>query len=604
MTSDLDINDNVLAELRSAADIVEVIGDHTRLKKAGRSWKGLCPFHNERTPSFTVDRDKGLYHCFGCGAGGDVIHFVRQIDRLDFPEAVEALASRFGVSIPRRAARDGRIDRREKLLEAVAAAHRFYVGELERPGNPAAAYLESRGVSGDLVRRLGLGFAPAGWDSLARALSAAFPENVLLEAGLLQPGQEGKRAYDRFRERLLFVVRDDRGRPVGFGGRALASGAEPKYLNSPESPLFQKKRLLYGLSDARDAIRRRERVILVEGYFDHLAMAAAGLDETVASMGTALTPEQCEKLRRLVERVVVCYDGDPAGRAATRSALSLILAQGFQAAVVRLPDGEDPHDVLRREGPRSVSDRVEGAADYLAWLLDDLRPEDPALTSAEKTGRTEAVLDVVRAIPDPIRRYEECRRVSRRVAVPLEVLWQRIAPAAVRPAPPTPPAAGTTAAPGVLSSAEIPAAERWILQILLSASECKSLITEGLRDEYVTHPAVRRILETLRRTEEGLETIDFQRQIAHLTEEDRIFVSGIALEEHPAATPRGVESALKQLERRYLEREESEIQRAIEQADAGQRPDLRELILRKEEISRRKAKLGRARKWERKELGD
>src|SRR5512143_623383 len=357
MISDLDINDNVLAELRSAADIVEVIGDHTRLKKAGRSWKGLCPFHNERTPSFTVDRDKGLYHCFGCGAGGDVIHFVRQIDRLDFPEAVEALASRFGVSIPRRAARDGRIDRREKLLEAVAAAHRFYVGELERPGNPAAAYLESRGVSGDLVRRLGLGFAPAGWDSLARALSAAFPENVLLEAGLLQPGQEGKRAYDRFRERLLFVVRDDRGRPVGFGGPALPSGAQPKYLDSPDSPLFQKKRLLYGLSDARDAMRRRERVILVEGYFDHLAMAAAGLDETVASMGTALTPEQCEKLRRLVERVVVCYDGDPAGLAATRSALSLILAQGFQAAVVRLPDGEDPHDVLRREGPRSVSDR-------------------------------------------------------------------------------------------------------------------------------------------------------------------------------------------------------------------------------------------------------
>src|SRR5262249_10567253 len=194
--SDLDITDSVLAELRSAADIVQIVGEHTRLKKAGRSWKGLCPFHNERTPSFTVDREKGLYHCFGCGAGGDVIHFVRQIDRLDFPEAVEALASRFGVSIPRRVSRDGRPARREKLLEVVAAAHRFYAAELGKPANGAAAYLEKRGVPPELVRRLALGYAPAGWDSLSRALSPAFPEALLLEAGLLQPGQEGKRAYD------------------------------------------------------------------------------------------------------------------------------------------------------------------------------------------------------------------------------------------------------------------------------------------------------------------------------------------------------------------------------------------------------------------------
>ena len=606
MTSDLDINDNVLAELRSAADIVEVIGDHTRLKKAGRAWKGLCPFHNERTPSFTVDRDKGLYHCFGCGAGGDVIHFLRQIDRLDFPEAVEALASRFGVAIPRRASRDGRPDRREKLLEVIAAAHRFYVAELGRPGNAAAAYLEKRGVGPQLASRLALGYAPAGWDSISRALSGAYPEALLLEAGLLQPGQPGKRAYDRFRDRLLFVVRDERGRPVGFGGRALAPDAEPKYLNSPESPVFVKKRLLYGLSDARDAMRRRERAILVEGYFDHLAMVAAGLEETVASMGTALTPEQCERLRRLVPAVVVCYDGDAAGRAATRSALSLLLAQGFQASVARLPEGDDPHDVLSREGARSLSERVDGAADYLTWLLGEVRPEEPGLSSAAKSERVEIVLGTLRAIPDPVLRYEECRRVSRHVAVPIEVLWSRIAPREARTGPPASSGApGTTPPARVLSHAEIPAPERWILQILLSDSECKSLVVQGLHEEYVSHPTVRRVVAALAREGGGSEVVDFQRQIAQLTEEDRIFVAGIALEEHPAATPRGVESALKQLERRYLEREESEIQRAIEQADAGGRSDLRDLMLRKEEISRRKSKLGRARKWERKdELGD
>src|SRR6516164_1365071 len=182
--SDLDITDHVLAELRSAADIVEVIGEHTRLKKAGRSWKGLCPFHNERTPSFTVDRDKGLYHCFGCGAGGDVIHFVRQMDRLDFPEAVEALASRFNVTIPRRASRGPRDDRREKLLEAMAAAQRFYAGRLAEKGSKAAAYLEGRGVPRELWTSLGLGHAPDSWDSLSKALSASYPEAVLAEAGL------------------------------------------------------------------------------------------------------------------------------------------------------------------------------------------------------------------------------------------------------------------------------------------------------------------------------------------------------------------------------------------------------------------------------------
>ena len=203
--SDLDITDSVMAELRSAADIVQVIGEHTRLKKAGRSWKGLCPFHNERTPSFTVDREKGLYHCFGCGAGGDVIHFVRQMDRLDFPEAVEALASRFGVTIPRRISRGPRQDRREKLLEALSAAHRFYQAELAKPENKAAAYLKDRGVTQELGRRLALGYAPDSWDSISKSLSPAFPESLLVEAGLLQPRQDGRSgAYDRFRDRLIF----------------------------------------------------------------------------------------------------------------------------------------------------------------------------------------------------------------------------------------------------------------------------------------------------------------------------------------------------------------------------------------------------------------
>lgn len=600
MTTDLDITDQVLAELRSASDIVEVIGEHTRLKKAGRSWKGLCPFHNERTPSFTVDRDKGLYHCFGCGAGGDVIHFVRQMDRLEFPEAVEALASRFGVTIPRRA-RGPRDDRRERLLEAAAAAHRFYVGELARPENKSAAYLSERGVTPELVSRLSLGHAPDSWDALSRALTPVYPEALLVEAGLLQPGQDGKRAYDRFRDRLLFVLRDDRGRPVGFGGRVLSPEGEPKYLNSPESPIFQKKRTLYGLSDARDAIRRRERVVLVEGYFDHLALVAAGIDETVASMGTALTPEQAEKLHRLAPRVVVCYDGDAAGRSATRGALTLLLGQGFSARVVRLPGGTDPHDVLRSEGPESLAARVEDAPDALTWLLEgaDADPAAPGLSSEEKSERIARILEVLGAIPDTILRHEECRRLARHVAVPLELLWERIRPrtAGTKPALAPLPRPGTPGNALVLSTGEMPASERRLLQMLMGEPEHKSLILSTLKDEILTHPTAVRIVAALRRGTENGEGVDFQRQIAHLTEEDRILVSGIALEDHPAPTDKGVEGLLKDLEKKYLDRESAEIQEAIVRASAASSSDLDDLIRRKQEIMRRHGELSRSPRW-------
>ncbi|MEO8190279.1 MAG: DNA primase [Acidobacteriota bacterium] len=601
MTNDLDITDSVLAELRSAADIVEVIGEHTRLKKAGRSWKGLCPFHNERTPSFTVDRDKGLYHCFGCGAGGDVIHFVRQMDRLEFPEAVEALAGRFGVTVPRRE-RGPRDDRREKLIEAVAAAHRFYRGELAKPDSRAAAYLSERGVTADMVARLELGQAVDSWDSLSRALSAAYPESLLIEAGLLQPGQDGKRAYDRFRDRLLFVLRDDRGRPVGFGGRVLSPEGEPKYLNSPESPIFQKKRTLYGLSAARDAIRKRERVVLVEGYFDHLALLAAGIEETVASMGTALTPEQAEKLRRLAPRVVVCYDGDSAGRAATRGALALLLAQGFSARVAKLPAGKDPHDVLREEGPERLAGRIDQAPEALDWLLDrdgaGSNPMEAGLSPADKSDRIAGILEILQAVPDTILRHEECRRLSRQVAVPLDILWERIRPKTGRAGLTAPPARpGTPGNPPVLREGEIPASERKLLHVLMNEPENNPRILSTLKDEFLTHPLVMRVVQAFRDSASDGEGVDFHRQIAHLTAEDRILVSGIALEDRPAPTEKGVEGLLKDLEKKYLERESADIQREIDRAEASSSEDLADWIRRKQDNSRRRVELSRSPRW-------
>jgi DNA primase len=587
--SDLDITDNFMAELRSASDIVQVIGEHTRLKKAGRSWKGLCPFHNERTPSFTVDREKGLYHCFGCGAGGDVIHFVRQIDRLDFPEAVEALASRFGVTIPRRASRGPRDDRREKLLEALAAAHRFYQAQLAKPGNKAAAYLKERDVSEDLGKRLSLGYAPDSWDALSRALLPAYPESLFVEAGLLQPRQEGKSgSYDRFRDRLLFVLRDERGRPVGFGGRALSPEGEPKYLNSPESPVFQKKRLLYGLSDARDAMRKRDRAVVVEGYFDHLALVSAGIEETVASMGTALTPEQAAKLRRLAPAVIVCYDGDPAGRAATRGALSHLLAEGFSARVVRLPPGRDPHDVLRAEGPERLAARIEEAPDYLTWLLEDANPQEPGLSSAERSGRVASLVEILGVIPDTILRHEECRRLARHSGVPLDLLWDRIKPSAGRPADANR-TAGTREGAPVLSEGGIPEAERALLPLLVRGGELIPLILNTLKNEWLTDEGVKRVVTAFRH-------LDFPGQIPHLSEDnDNKLLARADLEEGPEPSPTRVHQVLRVLETEYLEHRGKVLQEEIQRAEAEQRP-WEELAREKQEIGRRIQELKPSRK--------
>ncbi len=591
MASDLDINDHVLAELRSAADIVAVIGDHTKLRKAGRSWKGLCPFHNERTPSFTVDRDKGLYHCFGCGVGGDVIHFVRQIDRLDFPEAVEALASRFGVTIPRRERRGPHQERRDRLFEAVAAAQRLYAERLSHPGNAAAKYLDSRNVPAELRLSLGLGYAPDAWDTLAKTLSGAFPEDLLIEAGLLQPRGEGKGSgsYDRFRDRLLFVVKDERGRPVGFGGRALSPEGEPKYLNSPESPIFSKKRLLYGLFEAREAIRKNDRVVLVEGYFDHLALLRAGIQETVASMGTALTPEQAERLRRLCPRAIVCYDGDSAGRTATRGALSHLLALGFEAAVARLPGGEDPDDVLQREGPAALSRAIEEAPDCLTWLLEDVRPQEPGLSSTEKRERVGTILSILTAIPDRILRYEEYRKLSAAVSVPVEVLWG--ADKANLEAPRERfSGVGTPGNSGALTAPEAPSAEKRLLRALTTGGEHIPFILSNLNDEFLTDPRVKRVVAAFRVSSGTSEVVDFQGQIADLTEEERTFLSGIALDESPEPTEKGVDQLLKDLEISHLKGESAALQQAIKRAeDEGSGVD--ELVRRKQGIDKRIAQL-------------
>lgn len=359
-------------ELLARADIIEVLGSRLQLRKAGREYKALCPFHNEKTPSFTVSPDKGFYHCFGCGAHGTALGFLMEHDRLPFVEAVEELAGMVGLEVPREDSPAARVQRSHHDLLAQAA--RVY-RELLKDTPQAVAYLKARGVDGATAARYHLGFAPDAWDTVQLRLGGnPEAEQALLAVGLLTENERGRR-YDRFRDRIMFPIRDLRGRVVGFGGRVLGDG-EPKYLNSPETPVFHKGRELYGLYEARQALRQINRLVVVEGYMDVIGLARHGIAYAVATLGTATTAEQLARLFRVTDEVVFCFDGDRAGRAAAWRALENALPEareGRQIGFLFLPEGEDPDSLVAREGANAFEARlateVQPLSDFLVERL-------------------------------------------------------------------------------------------------------------------------------------------------------------------------------------------------------------------------------------------
>jgi DNA primase len=364
-------------DLINRIDIVELIDERVPLKKAGKDYKACCPFHDEKTPSFTVSADKQFYHCFGCGAHGTAIGFLMEYDRLAFPEAVEELARRAGIEVPHEArAAVTQPQTGPDLFELLREAARFYRQQLrEHPDAPKAIdYLKGRGVSGEIARDFELGLAPEGWDHLARALGKdAETREALVTAGLAVK-KEGGGYYDRFRARVMFPIHDHRGRIVGFGGRIMDKG-EPKYLNSPETPLFHKGRELYGLYRARDVIKKENRVLVVEGYMDVVALAQFGIDFAVATLGTATTREHLERLFRHAPEVVFCFDGDRAGREAAWRALEVALTvvhEGRQVSFLFLPEGEDPDTLVRKEGAEAYRARIQSALSLPDFLFQSL----------------------------------------------------------------------------------------------------------------------------------------------------------------------------------------------------------------------------------------
>lgn len=433
-------------DLLARTDIVDLIDARVKLKKQGKNFHACCPFHNEKTPSFTVNGEKQFYHCFGCGAHGNAIDFLMNYDRLEFVESIEELATQHGLEVPYEAGSGpSQMERhqRQSLYQLMENLNGFYQQSLTQSHAQAARdYLSNRGLSAEVIEHFAIGFAPAGWDNvLKRFGSNKDDRESLMEAGMLVSNDKG-RTYDRFRERVMFPIRDKRGRVIGFGGRVLGNDT-PKYLNSPETPIFHKGRQLYGLYEAQKNHPQPARLLVVEGYMDVVALAQFGIDYAVASLGTSTTAEHIQLLFRSTDTVICCYDGDRAGREAAWRALETALPymnDGRQLRFMFLPDGEDPDTLVRKEGKDAFEARMEQAMPLSSFLFDSLLPQVDLSTRDGKARLSTLALPLITQIPGETLRIYMRQELGNKLGIlddnQLEKLMPKLAPGGAAPTAP------------------------------------------------------------------------------------------------------------------------------------------------------------------------
>jgi DNA primase len=589
------IPEETLREVRERTNIVELIGEQIALRKAGQSWKGLCPFHGEKTPSFTVNEARGVFHCFGCGVGGTAFDFLMRREGMTFPEAAHALARRAGVPLPaddlspeaRRAEAE-----RQALLAVNAAAAAFFRARLDGEGRGAREYLSSRGLSGETVEAFGLGYAPAGWENLLRHLAGQGhrPETVA-RAGLAVARDTGGGYYDRFRDRLMIPIADAQGRVVAFGGRAMAKDQEPKYLNSAESPVYRKGDVLYGLPQAREAIRRADQAVVVEGYFDCIALHQAGVAETVATCGTALTARHVETLKRYAKRIVTLFDGDAAGLRAAERSLELFERAEIEARVAELPRGEDPDTFVRKAGEDSLRQRIAAGKALQEALIDAKVRQHDVRTIDGKTRALRSVEPMLAGVQDRFKRDRLIGYLVDQIGGPTENeqlvrrhLGRLVSPSSVvgdspvqRPAAAGPEADGDCLLRAVLSS---PA---------LAAEILSGKILEALED-----PAVSEVIAVAAGLvrERGAEAASADRLIDAVTDSrarGRLARVAARLGDSSvdaAVAHKLVEDASRSIRRRAIAKELSQVARALRDAEKrGAIEDTRLLTARAAELA-------------------
>ncbi len=425
------IPDETIEEVRAAADIVDVAGDYVQLKRSGSRYKGLCPFHNESTPSFSVDPEQNLYYCFGCQNGGDVFKFIQDIEGVGFLESARILAERYGIPIPEDEVDTEAANERESILHALRFAGRFFYRQLTQTqrGETALDYLKGRGYTPKTITKFGLGYAPDSWDALLTAANEEqIPPETLEKAGLIIERNDGSGYYDRYRNRVIFPLFSHIGKVLGFAGRILNGDSDqPKYINSPETKVYHKKEVLYGLYQAKRAIRKEEEVLLVEGYTDVLSLFQEGIQNVVASSGTALTSEQVQTLDRYAKRVLMLYDADEAGGRAAERAMDLALKEGMGAYAVELPEGEDPDSFVQAHGGEAFADHLaEARKDLPTFCYERARRRGQLDTPEDRVEVQRDIMESIAKIPDPNLRREYVVRTSDVVDVPDSDLFRML----------------------------------------------------------------------------------------------------------------------------------------------------------------------------------
>ena len=407
----ISIPDHIIDEIRDRTDIVTVISDHVVLKKVGKNFKGLCPFHSEKTPSFSVSPDKRIYHCFGCGVGGNVFKFLMEIQSISFPEVLKVLAERAGIPLPRNSSdhsTDPGHKERESLRKLNEAATRYFQSLLKNPegGLSARNYLTSRHFDAETLERYRVGWAAPTWKGLLTHVQqkSSVTQEQLLKSGLIIKKEDSSTVYDRFRGRVIFPIKDLHSNIIGFGGRSINEEDQPKYLNSPETLLYQKSETLFGMDQAKQAIRKENQVILVEGYFDQMRAVQHGVEYVVATCGTALTAKQASMLRNHAETAILIFDSDSAGRSAAEKGFDILLEHGMNVKIVVLPDGQDPDSFIQEQGAESFLEKIRNAKPFMESYIDALVRESPGQTPADKVKMANQILPLLTRIKNTVER--------------------------------------------------------------------------------------------------------------------------------------------------------------------------------------------------------
>ncbi len=602
------IPEGKINEIRNKASIVEVISDYLALKKSGKNYLGLCPFHSEKTPSFTVNEEKGIFHCFGCGAGGNLFNFLMRANQMTFPEAVREVAKRYGIALPERELSPEEKRRktlRAQLLEVNEAAASYFQEVLlaQRPGEEGRKYLAKRGLSPEVIQVHRLGFAPDAWDCLALHFQKKGVDLRLAEQlGLVAPRKEGMAAgnrpsdYDRFRRRVIFPILSEGGRVCGFGGRIIdgpaadEASAPPKYLNSPESPVYSKGQMLYGLNVAKGPIRERETAIIVEGYMDLLSLYQEGIQNVVAVLGTALTPAQVNLLGRFTRQAVLIFDADEGGQKATERSLDLFLQEKMAVKIAPLPSGDDPDSFIRKEKRAGFEKRLEEALPLMEFLRQRAFRRHATGTIEGKVRAARELIPYLQRLADPLERNLYIERIAHGLELKesqIRSLLPGPSEAVRRPA--ASPFRGTIEAPH----------ERLVLQLMLNRSDFIPVVAKDIGLEGFSIPRYQRLARELLRLWETEREWNAEKLISLLPEEElRSLVAELILTEESLIDP---ERMLKDCLRQWkLFRVRLEIKRVDEEIRARTKEGkgapstvtgLKELLKRKQRL------IGEQKKW-------